>query len=62
MNKSKKKFGHLTQDKWQSMSAWNYTWAPGWTEQDVKVLKLAVTKFGIGRWKELEASKCLPGK
>jgi hypothetical protein len=23
---------------------------------------MAVTKFGIGKWKELEASNCLPGK
>ena len=48
--------------QWSSNSAWNYTWSPGWTDQDRNVLTNALMKFGIGRWKKLDQSKVLPGK
>ena len=38
MNKNKKKI--ITHN--DSKSLWNYTLSPGWTEQEVKILKLAL--------------------
>jgi hypothetical protein len=37
----------------QSRSLWNYTLSPGWTDDEVFILKLALQKFGIGRWKKI---------
>lgn len=45
-----------------SKSLWNYTLSPGWTNDEVFILKLALQKFGIGRWKQIIQSECLPGK
>lgn len=45
-----------------SRSLWNYTLSPGWTKEEVDILKLALQKFGIGRWKRIIDSICLPGK
>jgi len=45
-----------------SKSLWNYTLSPGWTENEVEVLKVALMKFGIGKWKRIKKSNCLPGK
>ena len=45
-----------------SISLWNYTLSPGWTDQEVDVLKKALMKFGIGRWRKIIDSECLPGK
>jgi len=38
----------------ESKSLWNYSLSPGWTQQEVEVLKLALQKFGIGRWRSIE--------
>jgi len=46
----------------QSSSLWNYTLSPGWTDQEVDGLKKALMKFGIGRWRKIIESECLPGK
>jgi hypothetical protein len=46
----------------QSKSLWNYTLSPGWKAEEVQVLRLALMKFGIGKWKRIVESKCLPGK
>lgn len=46
----------------QSKSLWNYTLSPGWKPQEVAILKLALQKFGVGKWKKIVSSKCLPGK
>ncbi len=46
----------------QSKSLWNYTLSPGWKPDEVRVLKLALQKFGIGRWKKIIKSNCIPGK
>lgn len=46
----------------QSRSLWNYTLSPGWSPEEVEVLKSALQKFGIGRWRKIIKSECLPGK
>lgn len=46
----------------QSDSLWNYTLSPGWTEQEVSVLKLALMRYGIGRWRKIINCQCMPGK
>jgi hypothetical protein len=45
-----------------SVSLKNQTLAPGWTPEEVEVLKIALMKFGIGRWKKIMQSGCLSGK
>ena len=34
----------------------------GWTKEEVLALKLALEKFGIGRWVQIVDSGVLPGK
>ena len=46
----------------QSKSLWNYTLSPGWTPDEVEVLKKALQKFGIGQWKKIIDAECLPKK
>ena len=45
-----------------SLSLWNYALSPGWSRQEVEILKIAMMKFGVGRWKAIETSECLPTK
>lgn len=45
-----------------SESLKNATLAPGWRTDEVEVLKAALMRFGIGRWKKIMQSGCLPGK
>lgn len=45
-----------------SQSLINATLAPGWRPDEVEVLKVALMKFGIGRWRKIMQSGCLPGK
>ena len=45
-----------------SKSLWNYTLSPGWTIEEVDVLKIALMKYGIGKWKRIKKINCLPGK
>jgi hypothetical protein len=45
-----------------SQSLKNGTLAPGWRSDEVEVLKVALMKYGIGRWKKIMHSQCLPGK
>jgi len=40
----------------------NQTVAPGWCSEEVSVLRIALMKFGIGQWKAIMKSQCLPGK
>jgi hypothetical protein len=35
---------------------------PGWTREESDILRKALMKFGIGNWKEVIESGCLPGK
>ena len=46
----------------ESKSLHNYTLSPGWTEEEVQTLSIALMKFGIGKWKKIQASGCLPSK
>jgi len=46
----------------ESKSLWNNTLSPGWSIEEVFILKLALQKFGVGRWKRIIESECLPGK
>ncbi|CAD8155447.1 unnamed protein product [Paramecium octaurelia] len=46
----------------ESKSLWNYTLSPGWSQEEVKILKLALQKFGIGKWRSIVQSECLPDK
>jgi hypothetical protein len=45
-----------------SKSLWNYTLSPGWTKQEVEAFRLALMKFGMGRWTAIVMSNVLPGK
>mmetsp|Transcript_22226 Transcript_22226/g.41685 ORF Transcript_22226/g.41685 Transcript_22226/m.41685 type:complete len:294 (+) Transcript_22226:211-1092(+) len=45
-----------------SKSLWNYTLSPGWTVHEVEVFRIALMKFGLGRWSKIVESRCLPGK
>ena len=45
-----------------SKSLWNYTLSPGWTAKEVEVFRLALMKFGMGRWTAIVSSNVLPGK
>ena len=48
--------------KAHSKSLYNVSIAPGWTQEEVEILRLALQKFGIGKWCALEKSQCLPSK
>ena len=37
-----------------SSSLHNYTLSPGWTRDEVNVLKIALMKFGIGKWTKIQ--------
>lgn len=45
-----------------SASLWNFTPSPGWTREEASILRAALVKFGVGRWKEIVESNVLPGK
>lgn len=43
-------------------SLWNYCLSPGWTKQEVEILKLALMKHGIGNWSKIVEEEYLPTK
>ena len=45
-----------------SRSLWNFALSPGWTPQEVEILKIALMKHGIGKWSKIVESDCLPTK
>ncbi|KAJ2157501.1 hypothetical protein GGF46_004473 [Coemansia sp. RSA 552] len=45
-----------------SASLWNCTLSPGWTQDEVQVLRQALMKLGVGNWMGIIESECLPGK
>lgn len=51
-----------TQHHNDSKSLWNYTLSPGWTAKEVEVFRLALMKFGMGKWTAIVNSNILPGK
>ena len=42
--------------------SWNFSLAPGWTEAEVRALKLCVMRHGVGAWSAIAATGLLPGK
>ena len=46
----------------ESESLWNIAISPGWSALEIKILKLAVMKFGMGKWTDLFRSQVLPTK
>ncbi|KAJ1649704.1 hypothetical protein IWQ61_009291 [Dispira simplex] len=45
-----------------SASLWNCTLSPGWTQEEVQILRKALMRFGIGNWAKIIDSQCLIGK
>lgn len=45
-----------------SLSLWNFTISPGWTKEQAAVLRKALLIYGIGNWRDIYESECLPGK
>ncbi|KXZ44344.1 hypothetical protein GPECTOR_69g437 [Gonium pectorale] len=43
-------------------SLWNFTPAPGWTREEVNVLRLCLMKCGVGQWMQILNLGLLPGK
>ncbi len=41
---------------------WNFTPSPGWTRDQVAILRLALMKYGVGRWVQILDTGLLPGK
>ncbi|KAJ3214975.1 hypothetical protein HDU67_000992 [Dinochytrium kinnereticum] len=48
----------------ESRSLRNASLSPGlgWTSAEVEVLRKALMRFGVGNWKDITESGCLPGK
>ena len=38
----------------ESKSVWNYSLSPGWTHEEVEVLKICLKKFGVGKWTAID--------
>ncbi|KAI8871159.1 hypothetical protein GQ42DRAFT_121272 [Ramicandelaber brevisporus] len=45
-----------------SASLWNCTLSPGWSREEVEILRQALIKLGIGNWVKIHETGCLPGK
>ena len=46
----------------ESASLWNSTLSPGWTGEEMQILRLALLRLGVGNWSRIIESGCLPGK
>ena len=46
----------------ESKSLWNVSLSPGWTPREVEVFRLALMKYGLGRWTIIVERGVLPGK
>ena len=53
---------HVIQRQGQSRSLWNFVLSPGWDPREAEILKIALMKFGVGRWVRIAKSECLPNK
>ena len=51
---------HAYQKASDSKSLWNYTLSPGFTKEDIQVLRRAIIRHGCGNWKDIK--KHLPEK
>ena len=36
-----------------SKSLWNFALSPGWSKEEVDLLKIAIMKLGVGKWTDL---------
>mmetsp|Transcript_35203 Transcript_35203/g.76358 ORF Transcript_35203/g.76358 Transcript_35203/m.76358 type:complete len:339 (-) Transcript_35203:1771-2787(-) len=45
-----------------AISLWNFAPSPGFTKEEVCILKLALQYFGVGRWVQILDTGLLPGK
>lgn len=45
-----------------SKSLYNPTTSPGWYGNEIEIFRLALIKYGIGSWRDIQNSGCLPGK
>lgn len=36
-----------------SKSLWNFALSPGWSKEEIDLLKIAIMKFGVGKWNDL---------
>ena len=54
--------GKVVQKVGQSRSLWNFVLSPGWDPREAEILKIALMKFGVGRWVIISKSECLPNK
>ncbi|KAG2488360.1 hypothetical protein HYH03_013050 [Edaphochlamys debaryana] len=43
-------------------SPWNFTPAPGWSRDEVQILRLCLMKHGVGQWMAILGTGRLPGK
>ncbi|KAG2488371.1 hypothetical protein HYH03_013060 [Edaphochlamys debaryana] len=43
-------------------SLWNFTPAPGWSRDEVQILRLCLMKHGVGQWMAILGTGLLPGK
>ncbi|PNW76495.1 hypothetical protein CHLRE_11g467637v5 [Chlamydomonas reinhardtii] len=43
-------------------SLWNFTPAPGWSREEVQILRLCLMKHGVGQWMQILSTGLLPGK
>ena len=41
---------YKVQNVGQSRSLWNFALSPGWDPKEAEILKIALMKYGIGRW------------
>ncbi|KAL9654900.1 hypothetical protein ABK040_008690 [Willaertia magna] len=46
----------------QSKSLYNFSGAPGWSEQENRILRYGIMKFGVGSWSTIKRAGILPGK
>lgn len=42
--------------------SWNFTPSPGWTKDEVAILRLCLMKHGVGRWLQILEEGLLKGK
>lgn len=59
---SKKKTNNNNKNIQQSKSLFNFSQAPGWNEEENRILRLGIMKFGVGSWSTIHRSGILPGK
>ncbi|KAJ3332976.1 hypothetical protein HDU76_012395 [Blyttiomyces sp. JEL0837] len=46
----------------ESLSLWNSSLSPGWTVEEVSIFRKAIIRYGVGNWRDIYNSGCIPGK